>query len=66
MDSALKALAVALICVGSAVAYTDAALKDQIVNLPGAEGLSITFNQFSGYLDINGASSATGKHMHYW
>jgi hypothetical protein len=30
--------------------YTQAALSDQIVNLPGAEALSLNFNQFSGYL----------------
>jgi hypothetical protein len=32
-------------------AYTERALQDKIVNLPGAEGLDITFNQFSGYIE---------------
>ncbi len=50
----------------SAQAYTEAALKDQVTNLPGAENLSITFNQFSGYLDIPGGSGEKSKHMHYW
>lgn len=52
--------------VGSAAAYTDAALKDQITALPGTEGLDIPFNQFSGYLDIPGSSGEKSKHMHYW
>ena len=34
-------------------AYTPEALADQVTNLPGAEGLDITFNQFSGYLTVN-------------
>jgi cathepsin A (carboxypeptidase C) len=36
-------------------------LQDQITNLPGAEKLDIPFNQFSGYLTVDGS-----KHMHYW
>lgn len=42
-------------------AYTHEALKDQITNLPGTESFSVTFRQFSGYLNV----SAT-KNMHYW
>lgn len=41
--------------------YTQDALNDQIVNLPGAENLQVNFNQFSGYLTVAGS-----KHMHYW
>jgi hypothetical protein len=41
--------------------YTDAALKDQVVNLPGSENIDITFNQFSGYLAVNST-----KQLHYW
>lgn len=48
-----------------ASAYTDAALADKVTNLPGAENLQITFNQFSGYLNIPG-SSGMSKFMHYW
>jgi carboxypeptidase C (cathepsin A) len=46
-------------------AYTDAALADQVKNLPGSENLDITFNQFSGYLNIPG-NSGNSKFMHYW
>jgi carboxypeptidase C (cathepsin A) len=53
-----------LLC--SASAYTNEALADQITNLPGAEKLSLTFNQFSGYLDIPGTSGGNTKHIHYW
>lgn len=49
-----------------ASAYTPEALADQVKNLPGAEQLTITFNQFSGYLDIPGTSGANTKHIHYW
>lgn len=45
--------------------YTSQALADQISNLPGTEQLTITFNQFSGYLDIPGGNG-NSKHMHYW
>jgi hypothetical protein len=47
-------------------AYTDEALADKVTNLPGAEDLSLTFNQFSGYLTIPGTSGGNTKHMHYW
>ena len=57
-------LAVALLAQCSE-AYTEAALADQITNLPGAEKLDIKFNQFSGYLNIPGASGDS-KFMHYW
>lgn len=46
-------------------AYTEAALADQVKNLPGAENLSLNFNQFSGFLDVPGASG-NSKHLHYW
>jgi len=42
-------------------AYTEQALADQVVNLPGTTGLDIPFNQFSGYLTVDGT-----KNMHYW
>jgi len=45
----------------AASAYTEQALADQVTALPGAEKLTITFNQFSGYLPVNGT-----KMMHYW
>lgn len=47
-------------------AYTPDALADKITNLPGAEKLDITFNQFSGYIDIPGTSGQNTKHIHYW
>jgi carboxypeptidase C (cathepsin A) len=45
--------------------YTTEAQADQIRNLPGTEKLDVNFNQFSGYLNISGASG-NSKHMHYW
>jgi hypothetical protein len=39
---------------------------DEIVNLPGAEHLEISFKQYSGYLQIPGVSGALTKNMHYW
>jgi len=41
--------------------YTPDAMADMILELPGLE-YEINFNQFSGYLNING----TGKHIFYW
>ncbi|KAJ1441770.1 hypothetical protein B484DRAFT_415048, partial [Ochromonadaceae sp. CCMP2298] len=41
--------------------YTTEALADQVTDLPGAENLKIPFNQFSGYLKVNGT-----KNLHYW
>ena len=46
-------------------AYTPEAIADQVTNLPGTEGLSIPFNQFSGYLHIDGVAQGS-MHMHYW
>ena len=48
--------------------YTPDAIADQIGLLPGAELLNTTFNQFSGYLSVQG-TGATGlksKNLHYW
>lgn len=59
----------ALLClsvVSIIAAYTDNAVADQIVNLPGAENLDIDFNQFSGYLQIPGNDPNINKNMHYW
>ena len=47
-------------------AYTSEALADQIINLPGASNLEVSFNQFSGYLNIEGLSGEKSKFMHYW
>ena len=54
---------VTALCGGLALAnaYTNDALADQITNLPGAEKLDLNFNQFSGYLTVDGS-----KEMHYW
>jgi len=46
-------------------AYTDEAKADQILNLPGADKLNFNFNQFSGYLAIDGVKTGSKK-MHYW
>ncbi|CAM9525399.1 unnamed protein product [Ectocarpus fasciculatus] len=56
----IRALIVAAAAVGCS-AYTEDAVKDQITNLPGAENLDVTFNQFSGYLTVDDT-----KQMHYW
>lgn len=61
----LAVLFLAFLC-NYANAYTPEALADQIKNLPGAEKLSLTFNQFSGYLDIPGTDGTNTKHIHYW
>ena len=45
----------------TASAYTPEALQDQVTDLPGAENLDFDFNQFSGYLTVDGT-----KQMHYW
>jgi len=58
---ALFSLSTILFAAVHARRYTPEALKDIVVNLPGAENLNITFNQFSGYLAVNGT-----KQMHYW
>ena len=62
LTSSLLALLVSV----SQADCTPEALADQVVNLPGTEGLDIKFNQFSGYLDIPGTSGSLSKHMHYW
>lgn len=49
-----------------AQAYTLEAQADQVTSLPGGENLSLTFNQFSGYLQIPGVDANTPKNMHYW
>jgi hypothetical protein len=56
-------VSIAAAALGLASAYTPQALKDKITNLPGSEGLDIKFNQFSGYIDINGTAT---KRLHYW
>ena len=45
----------------SPTTYTDEALADQIVNLPGLN-YNTGFNQFSGYINLQG----TKKNIHYW
>ena len=58
----MLAVLVTVAFIGAAFAdYTPEALKDQVLNLPGAEKLDVNFNQFSGYLNINGT-----KNNHYW
>ncbi len=54
-----------ILCNAIANAYTDQAIGDLIVNLPGIEPIKdlAKFNQFSGYLNINVTS---GKRIHYW
>lgn len=43
------------------LAYTNSALGDQVIKLPGLDYSSVpAFNQFSGYLDFG------SKHIHYW
>jgi carboxypeptidase C (cathepsin A) len=63
--SSTMQLLLSLALLASAVAYTPEAEADRITNLPGSENLNITFNQFSGYLAIPGASG-NSKNMHYW
>lgn len=65
----LLAIVLASVIAEPVFAYTDAALKDQITNLPGTDAIKdlITFNQFSGYLDIPSNSGVPArKHIHYW
>ena len=43
--------------------YTNDALLDQIIDLPGlSQESKLSFNQFSGYLNLDG----TQKFIHYW
>ena len=62
MKSTLAAAA-AVSCLGVSVLadYTQEALNDQIVSLPGTEDLEINFKQFSGYLQVSDS-----KNLHYW
>lgn len=63
----LVAVATVVSTLVGAIEYTKEALADQVLNLPGAEGLVVPFNQFSGYIHLNGTKSGTQtKHMHYW
>jgi carboxypeptidase C (cathepsin A) len=48
-----------------AYGYSPEALADQVTNLPGAEALNVTFNQFSGYIAVDGTSKGSKK-LHYW
>jgi carboxypeptidase C (cathepsin A) len=57
----ILSLLAGLSAVANAVDYTAEALADQVTNLPGAEGLDIKFNQFSGFIKVNGT-----KNLHYW
>ena len=57
----IRTVLLATAFIASCAAYSDEALKDQITSLPGAENLEIPFNQFSGYLTVDGT-----KQMHYW
>ncbi len=61
MNKALTLIALAASSVAVLGEYTPEALADQIKALPGAEALTFNFNQFSGYVKINGT-----KNMHYW
>ena len=58
------AIVVGVVAVCQVYSYTPDALADQVTALPGTENLSITFNQFSGYLQIPGKT--TPKNIHYW
>ena len=51
--------------VGARADYTPAALRDKVAALPGAEALNLTFNQFSGYLLVDGAQPGSIA-VHYW
>lgn len=48
--------------------YSSEAMVDKVENLPGTENLVVNFNQFSGYLDVQGsrAFGENTKRMHYW
>ena len=61
----VNTFAVLLSVLASGSAYTQEALSDQITDMPGAENVKIPFNQFSGYLAINGTSTGSKK-LHYW
>jgi cathepsin A (carboxypeptidase C) len=58
----IKAIGIFALSLSSVMGeYTPEALADQITELPGTEGLDFSFNQFSGYVKVNGT-----KNMHYW
>jgi hypothetical protein len=61
MFSKLLSVVCGSLALASTNAYTEQALADQVTNLPGAEKLELGFNQFSGYLTVDGS-----KEMHYW
>lgn len=46
--------------------YTEEALSDQILSLPGISNVDFGFNQFSGYLSLPGVNGGMTKHLHYW
>lgn len=46
--------------------YTTEALTDKIEKLPGTDTLDFKFNQFSGYLPVNGSGGNPSKYLHYW
>ena len=47
------------------ICYLQEALNDKIGILPGSESLNVSFNQFSGYLAVQGRE-AKSKNLHYW
>jgi carboxypeptidase C (cathepsin A) len=61
MNSWLKIGLAAFLAYAAVADYTPEALLDEIVNLPGAEKLTIPFRQFSGYLPVSDT-----KRLHYW
>ena len=61
MKFSFQFLAIASAFAAAVADYTPEALADQVTNLPGAEGLTIPFNQFSGFIKVNGT-----KNLHYW
>lgn len=63
----MKVAIFVLIVLGNfANSYTTKALTDKIEKLPGAEKLDVKFNQFSGYLPVNGTGGSPSKFLHYW
>jgi len=57
----LWCLLIALLKLSACYGYTSRALKDKIDNLPGTEHFDVTFQQFSGYLNVSET-----KMIHYW
>lgn len=58
--SKLFATVASLSLLVSAIAYSPEALADEVLNLPGAESLSLNFRHFSGYIPVG------SKNLHYW